>query len=77
MQRRIALVCGQVGHVLKVASQTRPQCQFTVLCGHTHHGGVARISDNLIVHTGSAVYGAPDIERLVTISDDAIELSDA
>jgi Icc protein len=65
-------VCGQVGRALRRASESRPQCQFKVLCGHTHHAGVANIAPNLVVHTGAADYGNPDVEGLVTIAGDAI-----
>ena len=68
-------VCGQVGRVLRRASESRPECQFTVLCGHTHHAGVAIIASNLVVHTGAADYGHPDIEGLVSMESDAININ--
>ena len=52
-------VCGSVGRVLRSASEARPECHFTVLCGHTHHGGVAELAANLTVYTGAAEYGHP------------------
>jgi predicted phosphohydrolase len=63
-------VCGQVGQVLRRACQSRPHCQFTVLCGHTHHAGTANMASNLVVHTGAAEYGHLAIEGLVTIQTD-------
>jgi 3',5'-cyclic AMP phosphodiesterase CpdA len=50
--------CGVVGDVLVEVMKERPDCHMTVLCGHTHSGGVAQILPNLIVHTASAEYGA-------------------
>jgi Icc protein len=67
-------VCGQVGRALREASQSRPQCQFRVLCGHTHHRGIANMAPNLIVHTGAAQYGQPAIEGLVSIEREAMEI---
>jgi hypothetical protein len=70
-------VCGAVGRILRSASESRPDCQFTVLCGHTHNAGVANITANLIVYTGAADYGRPDIEGLVTIAAEAIDITNA
>ena len=69
-------VCGQVGRVLRDISRSRPTCNYSVLCGHTHHGGVADIEPNLTVYTGSACYGKPDIEAIVNISAGAVLLQD-
>ena len=41
--------------------------QWTVLCGHGHHRGTVNMKDNLIVHTGAAEYGAPRIERTLSV----------
>ncbi len=68
-------VCGQVGRQLRHASDTRPECHFTVLCGHTHHAGVANITPNLVVHTGAAEYGRPDIEGLISVAVDGIHIA--
>lgn len=62
-------VCGQIGKVLLEFCQTRPACEVVVLCGHTHHGGVAKMMPNLIVHTGAATYRHPDMEAIVSIGD--------
>ena len=67
-------VCAQVGSVLRRAGESRPDCRFTVLCGHTHNAGVADITANLIVHTGAADYGQPDIEGLVTVEAGALSI---
>jgi predicted phosphohydrolase len=68
-------VCGQVGQVLLAAAQDRDQTRFTVLCGHTHHAGVADIAANLTVYTGAAEYGKPGIEGQIEIDDDGIQIN--
>ncbi len=67
-------VCGAVGDVLAAASRDRPNCRFRVLCGHTHHRGTANMAKNLIVHTGAADYGRPDLEGMVIVESGAIRL---
>ena len=60
-------VCAQVGKVLRRFALRHPRIEITVLCGHTHHGGVAQIGDNLKVLTASADYGRPAIERVLEL----------
>lgn len=67
-------VCGSVGQVLEQASQARPHCTLTVLCGHTHHAGVAHIRDNLIVYTGAAQYGSPQVEGVLEIESEHLRV---
>ncbi len=67
-------VCGQIGQMLVRAAAANPHRQFTVLCGHTHHAGVAKIASNLIVYTGAAEYGKPDIEAEIRMDADRINL---
>lgn len=67
-------VCGQVGRVLRNASQSRRELRFTVLCGHTHNAGVAQLASNLVVHTGAADYGHPDVEGVVTVNDATLSI---
>ena len=45
-----------------------PGRQMTVLCGHSHGEGMARILDNLVVKTGGAVYGAPKLLEILQIA---------
>ena len=58
-------VCGSVGEVLKQFAMEHPEVKMTVLCGHTHHSGTAEIMPNLVVHTASADYGTPKVERVL------------
>lgn len=54
-------VCTAAGRVIERVAAEHPAIQFTVLCGHTHGAGSARIRDNLVAHTAGAVYGRPRI----------------
>jgi len=60
--------CKAVGDVLYEVMQEQQKCQLTVLCGHTHHAGVAQILPNLRVLTGSAEYGAPQVQQVLEIA---------
>jgi hypothetical protein len=68
-------VCGSVGRVLQQTSQVRPQSMFTVLCGHTHHEGVATMRDNLVVYTGAAEYGSPEVEGTIDIERGSLRVT--
>jgi 3',5'-cyclic AMP phosphodiesterase CpdA len=59
--------CRAVGEVLRAAAERRPDARFTVLCGHTHGGGEAQILPNLVVYTGPADYGAPQLAATLTL----------
>ena len=56
--------CRAVGDRLAAIMRDRPGKTMTVLCGHTHSSGTARILDNLIVYTGRAQYGEPELQRV-------------
>lgn len=58
------------GAVLQAAAGHYPNTQFTVLCGHTHSGGDVRISDNLRVITGPALYKKPRLNGVLTLADE-------
>ena len=40
---------------------------MTVLCGHTHSPGEAQVLPNLLVLTGGAEYGRPEVQRVLTV----------
>lgn len=65
--------CGAIGQILLEAAAAHPECEFTVLCGHTHGSGSARIADNLVVHTQAAEYGKPDFVP-IEINEDEVKL---
>jgi len=58
-------VCGQTGVVLRRAAQQHLTAKLEVICGHTHHGGVAEIRGNLTVTTAGAEYGAPALAGVI------------
>ena len=60
-------VCGQVGRVLLDEGKRNPLSRIEVFCGHTHHGGVAVLAPNLTVITGGAVYGRPEITKVIDV----------
>lgn len=65
-------VCGEVGRVLQTFAPERMGLRITVLCGHTHHDGVATIAPNLVVYTGASAYGSPAIEAMVSVDDGVV-----
>jgi 3',5'-cyclic AMP phosphodiesterase CpdA len=60
--------CKAVGDVLREEMLARPDCDLTVLCGHTHGRGYAQILPNLRVKTGAAKYGAPALEEVLEVA---------
>jgi Icc protein len=56
--------CKAMGDVLLEFMRKNQEKQMTVLCGHTHGAGNAQILPNLIVHSGSARYGHPKIQKV-------------
>ncbi len=55
---------GAGGDVLRDTMESYPDKRMTVLCGHTHGGGVIQVSPNLKVITGEAEYRHPDVQRV-------------
>jgi predicted MPP superfamily phosphohydrolase len=60
--------CKAVGDLLLEIVQDRPKSEVTVLCGHTHNAGIAQLLPNLRVLTGSAEYGAPQVQQVLEIA---------
>lgn len=60
--------CKAVGEVLVSVMKEHPECQLTVLCGHTHSLGIANILPNLQVKTGGAEYGRPRLQEVMMIA---------
>jgi hypothetical protein len=56
--------CHAVGEVLLAAAERHRDRSLVVLCGHTHGSGVAHVRPNLLVHTGGAEYGDPQLAGL-------------
>ena len=60
--------CRAVGEALVEAMAAHPECEMTVLCGHTHSAGEAQVLPNLRVLTGGAEYGRPEVQRVLTVA---------
>ena len=55
------------GEVLREIMASHPDKYLTVLCGHTHSGGVCQPLPNLVVKTGSARYGEPRLQEVLVV----------
>ncbi len=64
--------CKAVGDVLEAHARAHPRTSLTVLCGHTHGSGVARLADNLVVYTGGADYGSPVVAGVLEADGDVL-----
>lgn len=53
--------CQAVGHVIMEIMPDHPNCELTVLCGHSHHKADIQPLPNVHVLTGGATYGHPAI----------------
>lgn len=62
------LACAAVGTALRELMAARPDRELTVLCGHTHGAASVDVLPNLHVLTGAAEYGAPALQRVLTVS---------
>lgn len=56
-----------MGEALVQIMADRPRRALTVLCGHTHGAGAAKILPNLQVRTGGARYGHPRVQGLLKV----------
>jgi len=59
--------CKAVGEVLRDFMERHEDRTMTVLCGHTHGAGEAKILPNLLVKTGGARYGRPQIQEVFSV----------
>jgi predicted MPP superfamily phosphohydrolase len=59
--------CKAVGDVLMEIMKAHPDCNLTVLCGHTHGQGEAEVLPNLHVKTGGAEYGEPKLQEMIIV----------
>jgi Icc-related predicted phosphoesterase len=60
--------CKAMGDVILEIMRAHPTHTMTVLCGHTHSAGVAQILPNLLVKTGAAAYGQPQLQEVLVMS---------
>ena len=61
------LVARWLGTVLEELMLQHPERMMTVLCGHTHNSGVVEILPNLVVKTGAAAYGKPQLQEVLFV----------
>jgi len=59
--------CKVLGEALVECMRSYPDCEMTVLCGHTHSGGNAQTLPNLTVKTGGTEYGRPAVQEILKI----------
>ncbi len=57
-----------LGEVIKKHALSYPKKKITVLCGHTHSGGVLQILPNLTIYAGTAEYRDPNIHGVITVA---------
>ncbi|MBX9789237.1 MAG: hypothetical protein K2Y37_10010, partial [Pirellulales bacterium] len=60
--------CHAVGEAIRSVMIERPDRKLTVLCGHTHGRGESRPLPNVLVYTGGAQYGRPEIQAILEFS---------
>jgi len=60
--------CKAVGDVIVEEIAKHPGKKVTVLCGHTHGVGHAKINDQIEVFTGGAKYRSPEVQKLFDVS---------
>jgi len=61
--------CKAAGEVFVELMIKNPDKNLTIYCGHTHSGGTSYILPNLMVNTGGATYGKPDIQDPIFIKE--------
>lgn len=54
-----------VGEALR--RSMRSDRSMTVLCGHTHSSGFVEVEPGLVVHTGGAAYGRPELQSVLDV----------
>lgn len=56
-----------MGDMLLKFAQNNKDIEFLCLCGHTHSRAYFKPLDNLVVKTGGATYGKPEIQEIIEI----------
>lgn len=57
--------CKAMGEAMLEVMDEQPECELTVLCGHTHGQGIAHPRPNVVVHSAGAVYGRPALQQIL------------
>lgn len=58
-----------MGNMLEQFAIKYPTKGFTVLCGHTHGGGIYNVLDNMTCYTAQADYGSPSVAGIIEVDD--------
>jgi Icc-related predicted phosphoesterase len=53
-----------IGEAIEAVMRTVPECQLTVLCGHTHECAEHRPLSNVLCLVGQTEYGAPAVQKV-------------
>jgi len=59
--------CKAVGDLLLEYANHRPNCNITILCGHTHLGGDVQVTHNLRMLVAKADYYKPEVQQIIEI----------
>jgi Icc-related predicted phosphoesterase len=59
--------CKAMGDAILRVMESFPHRKLIVLCGHTHGSGVAQVAPNIVVKTGGAVYGSPQVQQILEL----------
>lgn len=59
--------CQAAGDAILEIMRRRPERRLTVLCGHTHGSGETRPLENVVIFTGGAEYGRPEVARVFEV----------
>lgn len=65
------------GMVLDIYAKRYPQKKFIVLCGHSHSPGIYEPHDNMVVYTGKARYGFPDVTGKIDVIERKVHAYDS
>lgn len=58
-----------MGEAIVDVMRQAPDCQLTVLCGHTHHAAEYRPLPNVLALAGKAECGEPEVQRVFNLAD--------
>jgi len=59
--------CKVSGDALVEIMREHPESRLTVLCGHTHGQGIAKVGPNITVYTAGATYERPEIQKVFQV----------
>ena len=66
-------MCVAVGKAVTDTVERFPDRRVLMLCGHSHGKGVGKPHPRVISWTGEAVYGHPQVQTVLDVTEDRIE----